>query len=323
VKKGQDHDLKQKGEIVLASFRSYILKTGIIAGIKTLSSFNAPESIDERRRHIDLFAKNFSRLPSNCKVEPVQIEGLYSEWISNDTTEDKSVILYLHGGGYEYCSADTHRALAARIMTKSGVKVLLPEYRLSPEHPFPAAIEDSLSIYRWLLKQGYDSSNIIIAGDSAGGGLSLALSISLRDQGEPLPAAIVLLSPWADLTSSGESYKDNKDNDPYMKGNLVKKTALSYANGEPLTNKLISPIYAEFHDFPPMFIQVGSTEILLSDAKTLAKKASDCGVNVTLQVWQGMWHVFQASRRIPEGLQAISEIGVFIKKRLEALKTEV
>jgi epsilon-lactone hydrolase len=307
----------------LASFRSYILKTGIIAGIKTLSSFNAPESIEERRRHINLFARNFSRLPSNCKVEPVQIEGLYSEWISNDTSDDKSVILYLHGGGYEYCSADTHRALAARIMTKSGVKVLLPEYRLSPEHPFPAAIEDGLSIYRWLLNQGYNSSNIIIAGDSAGGGLSLAVTISLRDQGEPLPSGIVLLSPWADLTSGGDSYKDNKDHDPYMKGDLVNKTALSYANGEPLTNKLISPVFAEFHEFPPMFIQVGSSEILLSDSKTLAEKASDCGVKVTLQVWKGMWHVFQASRRIPEGHQAINEIGTFIKQRLEASKAEV
>jgi acetyl esterase/lipase len=225
---------KLKGAIGLASFRSLLLKTGIMAGVMALSTFKAPDSIETRRRHMDLFAKGLSSMPSNCKVEPVKIEGLYSEWLSNNQVAEDKVILYLHGGGYEYCSADTHRSLAARIMIASGVKVLLPEYRLSPEHPFPAQIEDSLSIYRWLLKQGYESSNIIIAGDSAGGGLSLATTLSLRDQAEPLPGALVLISPWADLTSSGDSYKNNKHIDPYMKVNLVKKTALSTRMGNRL-----------------------------------------------------------------------------------------
>ena len=296
----------------MPSVTSYFIKKGIIVGAKKL---NLEEmDIGESRQIIDSFARKFSRLPKNCKVDSIQIEGIYAEWISNYQTEEGKVILYLHGGGYGYCSADTHRSLAARIMIETGVKVLLPEYRLAPEHPFPAAIEDTLIIYRWLLKQGYQSSNIIFAGDSAGGGLSVAATLVLREQYEPLPAGLVCLSPWVDLTSSGESYSENSEKDPYLRSDLVRKTAQQYAAGVSLDNRLISPVYADFSGFPPMLIQVGSIEILLSDAQTLARKARHAGVEVNLTVWDGMWHVWQISNRLPEAKQARKEIGEFIKR---------
>ncbi|WHX98547.1 alpha/beta hydrolase [Neobacillus sp. DY30] len=298
----------------MPSISSYFFKKGIKAGAKKLKL--EEKEVSESRQVIDSFARKFSKLPQNCKVEQLEIEGIYGEWISNHQNEEGKVILYLHGGGYGYCSADTHRTLAARIMLEAGVKVLLPEYRLAPEHPFPAAIDDTLTVYRWLLKQGYDSSNIIFAGDSAGGGLSVASSLVLRDQYDPLPAALVCLSPWVDLTSSGQSYRKNCEKDPYLRCDHVRKTAQQYAGDESLDNHLISPVFADLCGLPPMFIQVGSIEILLSDAEMLAEKARQAGVKVHFKVWEGMWHVWQISAGLPEAKQAVKEIGNFVKKKL-------
>lgn len=296
----------------MPSISSYFFKKGIKAGAKKLKL--EEKEVGESRHLIDSVARKFSKLSKDCKVQQIEIDGIYAEWISNNQTSDEKVILYLHGGGYLYCSADTHRTLAARIMMEAGVKVLLPEYRLAPEHPFPAAIEDTLTVYRWLLKQGYDSSNIIFAGDSAGGGLSVATTHVLRDQYEPLPAAIVCLSPWVDLTSSGNSYRENSKKDPYLRSDLVRKTAHQYAAGESLDNHLISPVFADLSGFPPMFIQTGSIEILLSDAQMLADKARQAGVKVQFKVWRGMWHVWQISAGLPEANKAVQEIGNFVKK---------
>lgn len=295
----------------MPSVSSHFFKKGIKAGAKKLKL--EEKKIEESRKIIDSFARNFSILPKNCKIEETQIEGIYAELISNNQTKEDKVILYLHGGGYGYCSADTHRSLAANIMIESGVKVVLPEYRLAPEHPFPAAIEDTITIYQWLLNQGYKSSNIIFAGDSAGGGLSVAATVALRDQYFPLPAAIVCLSPWVDLTSSGDSYRINSDKDPYLRSDLVRKTAQQYAGGESLDHHLISPVFADLHRFPPMFIQVGSIEILLSDALMLTANAHQAGVDVHFKVWKGMWHVWQISNKLPEAKKAVKEIGEFIK----------
>lgn len=296
----------------MPSISSYFIKKGIKAGAKKLKL--EEKEAGESRQVIDSFARKFSKLPNGCKVEQIKIEGIYAEWISNNQSVEDKVILYLHGGGYLYCSADTHRTLAARVMIESSVKVLLPEYRLAPEHPFPAAIEDTLTVYRWLLKQGYDSSNIIFAGDSAGGGLSVAATHVLRDQYEPLPAALLCLSPWVDLTSSGNSYRKNSKKDPYLRCDLVQKTAQAYAGDESLDNHLISPVFADLSEFPPLFIQAGSIEILLSDAQMLADKAHQAGVKVHFKVWEGMWHVWQISAGLPEANKAIKEIGNFVKK---------
>ncbi len=302
----------------MPTLKSYFLKKGIQLGVRRLKRKKTLKvtGVEEQRQLLNSTAKRWIKMPPNCTVESEQIEGMYCEWYSNKQTVSDKVILYLHGGAYGYCSADTHRTLAARIMIESGVKVLLPEYRLAPESPFPAALEDSLTIYHWLLNQGYKSSSIIFAGDSAGGGLSIASTIMLREGNEPLPAAVICLSPWADLTSSGASYSKNREKDPYLNPELVKMAAKAYAGKEPLNHNLISPIFADFSGFPPLYIQVGSIEILLSDAEKLAEQAKLAGVNVTLTVWKGMWHVFQMSQSIPEARQAVKEISDFVKKTL-------
>ncbi|MGG1677084.1 alpha/beta hydrolase [Neobacillus sp. NRS-1170] len=299
----------------MRSFKSYFLEKVIKLSVKRVMGKRMLEvGIEERRQKLDAASKRL-RMPKDSKVESIQIEGMYAEWISSQGSLNDKVILYLHGGGYEYCSVQTHRTLAAGIGKAAGVKVLIPEYRLAPEHPFPAAIEDAVRIYRWLLEEGFHPSNIIVAGDSAGGGLSLAAALVLREQNEPLPAGIVALSPWVDLTSSGESYKTNKDLDPYLNVEGIWKVAREYAGRESLNHPLISPVFADLSGLPPLFIQVGSHEILQSDAELLAVQARKGGVDVSYKVWDGMWHVWQMSGDfLPEARKAIQEIGDFVKR---------
>jgi epsilon-lactone hydrolase len=301
----------------MPSFRSYFFEKGIKLSVeRALRKGLSNKHMEQKRQMLDTAARKLVKLPKNCKVEQLEIEGLYAEWYSTENTYEDKVILYLHGGGYALCSANTHRPLAASIGKAAGVKVLFPEYRLAPEHPFPAAIEDAVNVYRWLLRQGYDPANIIFAGDSAGGGLSVAATLVLRDQNERLPRAIVCLSPWVDLTSSGESYKKNHKVDPYLTGQGVKDAARMYAgNDTPLDHPLISPVFADLTGFPPLFIQAGNHEILQSDAELLAQQARQAGVDVTFKVWDRMWHVWQISGdKLPEAKKAISEIGDYIKK---------
>jgi epsilon-lactone hydrolase len=197
------------------------------------------------------------------------------------------------------------------------MNLLLPEYRLAPENPFPAALEDALKSYRWLLTQGYKSSDIIVSGDSAGGGLSLATVLALRDAGEPLPAAVVVMSPWADLTHKGQSHVTKADSEAVLKTEVLKEWALCYADEANLSNPLVSPVYADFHGFPPLLIQVGSEEILLDDSLLLTEKAKADGVAVTLKVWDGMWHVWQAlGDFLPESRKAFEELGQFVQEHV-------
>ncbi|QCJ42428.1 alpha/beta hydrolase [Bacillus sp. S3] len=307
----------------MPSFRSYFFEKAIKTSVKRAVKKGVKgKGMENKRQMLDAAARRLGTLPKNCKVVPVEIEGLYAEWITTTSAEtlvaaDK-VILYLHGGGYALCSANTHRPLAARIGKAAGLKVLFPEYRLAPEHPFPAAIEDAVNVYRWLRSQGYDPANILFAGDSAGGGLCLATALVLRDQNEPLPAAIVCLSPWVDLTSSGESYRKNKAVDPYLSIEAVREAVKMYAANEAPDHPLISPVFANLTGLPPLFIQAGSHEILQSDAEKLADAARNAGVTVSFKIWNGMWHVWQISGdALPEARKAIKEIGAFIKKILK------
>jgi monoterpene epsilon-lactone hydrolase len=297
-------------EIMMLSLRSYIIKRAIRVSAKKVVG----KGMEEKRQMLEKVAMKLAKLPKDCKVEPLQVEGMYAEWIFGEGSVSDKVILYLHGGAYGFCSANTHRPLAAGIAHASGVKALLVEYRLAPEHPFPAAIEDAVTSYRWLLNQGYKSTDIIFAGDSAGGGLSIATALVLRDQNEPLPAAIICLSPWVDLTSSGDSYARNSRVDPYLNLEGVKESAQMYVGDEPLDHPLISPVFADLIGLPPLFIQVGGLEILQSDAEMLALQARKAGGNVKIKVWPGMWHVWQLSgNRLPEAKKAINEIGDFVK----------
>ncbi|MEH7118203.1 alpha/beta hydrolase [Neobacillus vireti] len=303
----------------MPSFQSYFFEKAIKLSVKrSVKKGVRLKDIKEQRELLDAAASRMGKLPKNSQAVPLQIEGLYAEWLVPRPSLGNKVILYLHGGGYALCSANTHRPLAARIGKSAGIPVLFPEYRLAPEHPFPAAIEDAVNCYRWLLKQGYCGTDIILAGDSAGGGLSLAAALVLRDQNEPLPAGIVCLSPWVDLTSSGESYRKNEELDPYLSFKAVRDAARMYAGEESLDHPLISPVFADLSGLPPIMIQSGTHEILQSDALMLADKAKASGVKVSFQEWDGMWHVWQISGSIlPEARQAIREMGQFIKRLLK------
>jgi epsilon-lactone hydrolase len=192
--------------------------------------------------------------------------------------------------------------------------IFIPEYRLAPQYPFPAALEDALKSYRWLLAQGFRPADIVIIGDSAGGGLALATVLALRDAHEPLPTAVVCMSAWADLTHKGKSHSVNARSEVVLRTDVLQEWALYYTDASNLNNPLVSPVYGDFHGFPPLLLQVGSNEILLDDSMTVAQKAKAVGVDVTLKVWDDMWHVWPAlGDLIPESRGAFIEMEQFIR----------
>ena len=227
---------------------------------------------------------------------------------------EEFVVLQLHGGGYVGAVRNAYYVFAGLYNEVShGCSVLTPDYRVAPENPYPAALDDALASYQWLLDNGYSGEQIVLAGDSAGGGLAMALCMYLRDHGMPLPCGLVAMSPWTDLTASGESYETNYEKDPLF-GNTRESIIYldDYAGAHDKTEPYISPLFGDFHGFPPMLIQVGSLEMLLSDSVSVAEKARAQGVKVRLSVYEGMFHVFQmAYLNIPESKKAWAEVGKF------------
>ncbi|NQU31209.1 MAG: alpha/beta hydrolase [Anaerolineae bacterium] len=293
---------------MLTKLRNSILRTLL----KLISKKH--NAIEESRANSKRSAKWMGKLPASITVEKVNSDGLNAEWISAADADPKKAILYLHGGGYVIGNIALYRLLCATLSQKTNARVFLPDYRLAPEHPYPAAVDDTVAAYHWLLEQGYDAKNIIIAGDSAGGGLSLAATLSLRAEGQPLPAGVICLSPWADLSLSGESHQSKAKAEAMLLKESLRLWASSYANKADLRNPLVSPAFADFADFPPLLIQVGSEEILLDDSVLLAENAKSAGVDVTLSVYEGMWHVWQTLGFLPESRAAIEEIGAFVKR---------
>lgn len=226
-------------------------------------------------------------------------------------------ILYLHGGGYVLGGEGTHGTFAAHLAKRLQARVWLPDYRLAPEHPFPAAPEDALTAYQGLLESGVDARRIVIAGDSAGGGLTLALAQMIRDKNLPLPAALIVLSPWTDLSLSGASHQTLGKRDPMLTTAGLRHCAALYCGTEPVENPLCSSLFANLQGLPPLLIQVGSEEILLSDAEQLAQRAQAQGVVTYLQRYEGMWHVFQLQAGLlDESNQAVAAMGEFIQPLL-------
>ena len=251
-------------------------------------------------------------------IERVDIAGLSAARIRPDGADGKKTVIHLHGGGYVTGYVDSHLMMCAPMAMVLKRNMLLPEYRLAPANPFPAALEDSLKAYRWLLAQGTDARDIVISGDSAGGGLALATVLSLRDAGDPLPAAVICMSPWADLTNRGASHTTNANVESVLRTDVLNQWARYYTAESNLTNPLVSPVYADFHGLPPLLIQVGSDEVLLDDSLTLAKKAKTDGINVTLRIWDDMWHAWPVlGELIPESRIAFEEISEFLR-RLDA-----
>jgi epsilon-lactone hydrolase len=253
------------------------------------------------------------RVARDVKCEAVSAGGVPAEWIVPPNAAADRVILYLHGGGYVMGSINTHRATVARIARASQARGLAIDYRMGPEHPFPAAIEDSTAAYRWLIAQGYKPGKIVISGDSAGGGLTLATLIALRDAGTAMPAAAVPISAWADLEGTGDSVKTRAAADPSVDQESLLRMAKMYAGDHDRKNPLLSPIHADYRGISPMLLQVGDAEILLDDSNRVAERAKAAGVKVELEVWPEMFHVWHAFAKIlPEGQQAIDRIGAYV-----------
>ena len=264
------------------------------------------ESFDGSMRHLPVLA--------GAQIEPFSASGVTGDWVSMPGVAADRVLLYLHGGAYIMGNARTHRDLAARFSQAAGVRVVVPNYRLAPENPYPAALEDATAVYGWLLEQGFKPEHIAIAGDSAGGNLAVVTLLALREAGVALPAAAILLSPFTDMTLSGESVTTRAEVDPMIRlGEASEQFAYYVGNHDP-TNPLISPIFADLHSLPPLLIHVGNDEVLLDDSVRLAERAQAAGTEVELKVWEGMWHVFQAlALTLPEGRESIAELGAFVK----------
>ncbi len=273
-------------------------------------------SIKEARAQTDKFAGTFP-LPEGVSVEKVDAGGVPGEWVRAPGARDEYAILYLHGGGYVFGSPTSHRHLVAAISEATGAAALSLDYRLAPENPFPAAVEDAVTGYRWLLQKGIKPGRIAVAGDSSGGGLTVASLLVLRDAGDPLPAAGICISPWADLTCSAESYQTRAGTDPMVSKEAVLQLAPKYLGDKDPKTPLASPIFADLADLPPLLIQVGSEEVLLDDSIRLDRRAREVGVDSTLEIWDDMVHVWHRfAPMLKEGREAIARIGRFVKARM-------
>jgi epsilon-lactone hydrolase len=273
-------------------------------------------SIPDFRRVCEEGASKFGKIPEGIEVTPFNIGSLPAEWILPSQAAKDKVIFYLHGGGYVSGSCSDHRMFVAKFVKGSDVGALLFDYRLAPEHPFPAALDDSVAAYRWLLGQGVSPAHIVFAGDSAGGGLCLATLLGLRDQGIPLPAAAVALSPWTDLKYTGESYRTKAKVCLSPEGMWAVCSKYYSGDNDPGL-PLISPLYGDLHGLPPLLIYAGDDEILRDDSTRFAEKAKAAGVNVTLRVGAGMIHCYPVMAPLfPEATQAMEEICGFIKRHL-------
>jgi monoterpene epsilon-lactone hydrolase len=277
---------------------------------------DASTSIVELRRRADASAGMFGRMPAGMRAQPVTIGGVPAEWIHAHRCDDGRTLLYFHGGGYVMGSCRSHRNVVAKFAAAAETSAVLFDYRLAPEHPFPAALDDALAVYAGLLARGYRASGIAFAGDSAGGGLCLATLLALRQRGLPMPAAAVVLSPWTDLTCSSPSYQRP---DPLAPPGSWTTFGAHYAGGCDASDPLISPLFGDPSGLPPLLIYVGEEESMRDDSVRFADNARRAGVDVRLHVGPGMIHCYPAFAPImPEAKTAMREIGAFIRERTRA-----
>ena len=257
-------------------------------------------------------------VPKDVKCEPVKAGSVKAEWVTAPGAAADRAILYFHGGGYVIGSINTHRAMVAELSRAAKARVLIIDYRLAPEYPHPAAVDDATEAYRWLLAQGFSPKRVAVAGDSAGGGLTVAALVALRDKGEKLPAAGACLSPWVDLEGIGESMTSKASLDPMVKKDGLLQLAGLYLGGKDPRTPLAAPLYANLSGLPPLLVVVGTSETLLDDASRLAERARKAGVDVTYEPAEGMIHVWQLfAPMLDEGKESIDRIGRFIRERTE------
>ena len=273
-------------------------------------------TVEDRRAGFDALA-SFLGASDDISTEAVDANGVPSEWVAAPEADSTRAMLYLHGGGYVIGSIASHRELAARLSRATSSRVLVIDYRMAPENPFPAAVDDAVAAYRWMLANGFDSARITIAGDSAGGGLTVATLVALRDAGVPLPALGVCISPWIDMEAIGESMTARAEIDPMVGREGLLDVAKMYLNGADPRTPLAAPLYADLTGLPPLLVQVGTSETLYDDSTRLAERARAAGVDVTFEPWDDMihiWHFFAPI--LPEGQQAIERIGEYVRERI-------
>jgi acetyl esterase/lipase len=277
----------------------------------------APERIDAVRRRGVWCAKWLVRPLRGTEVRAVREDGVCGEWVLAPGARDDRAVFYVHGGGFIIGSPAIYRHLVSRLSRAAGCAVFSVRYRLAPENPHPAALDDVLRAWRWLTSERISPSRVVAAGDSAGGNLALAALLCLERSRQPRPAAVALMAPWTDLTVSGESVSTNRRADPYIPAELLRPVASAYLQGADPRQPESSPLFGDFSHFPPMIIHVGSTEVLLDDARRLERSARQSGVDVTLKSWQALPHVFQLfSPVVPEGRRSLEELGGFLRRHL-------
>ena len=273
-------------------------------------------TLEQQREGILLVAQS-AVAPEGVTVTEAYAGGCRAYWNDPQGAAMDRVVLYLHGGGYVVGSPKSHERLVAHIARQVGCRVLSLDYRLAPEHPHPAAVEDATEAYRWLLAQGFKPEHIAISGDSAGGGLTLATLLSLKSNGLPQPAAAVPLSPWADMEGTGDSMTSNAPKDLIVQKDVLQGMAASFLGEANPRDPLASPLYGDFRDVCPLYIQVGGDETLLDDSNRVAERARSAGIDVKLDVFPEMQHVFQLSYgNMPEATDAVARIGQYLKPKL-------
>jgi monoterpene epsilon-lactone hydrolase len=288
-------------------------KNEITALRALLTSRPRPSSVAERRERLDALGDAY-RTASDVRLEPVSADGVPAEWSIAPGADASRVLLYLHGGGFSVGSIVSHRAMVTETGRAAQARTLAIDYRRTPEHPFPAALDDALTAYRWLLAQGVQPRRIAIGGDSAGGGLTLALMVSLRERGLPLPACGWCISPWVDMEARGETYATKAAIDPMISKEYILELAGWYLSGTAPRTPLAAPVHADLTGLPPLLIQVGSAETLLDDSITIAERAGAADVRVTLEIWPHMIHAWPLfHQQLSDGRRAIAAAGSFIR----------
>lgn len=270
--------------------------------------------LDQFRSEFEQFSELFP-IPPDVRVAPTWLGGVPVEWVTAAGSSVRQTLIFLHGGGYVSGSLNTHRELTGRLAQACGGRVVAVDYRRAPEHPFPAALDDARAVYQGLLAAGWTGPQLAVAGDSAGAGLALALLLSLREEGQPLPAAALCLSPWVDLAATGESLRTCAHLDPILQPRLLERVGAAYLRDTDPRHPFVSPLYGDLRGLPPLLIQVGSLEILLDDGRRLARQAERQGLEVELEVWEGLFHGWQQfASMLPEGQQAIENLGRFLRR---------
>jgi monoterpene epsilon-lactone hydrolase len=281
---------------------------------QTAHSDDAPATLAQARASFSP-ADTIHPMPEDVRVTTVDAGGVRARWLDAPGASADRILLFLHSGGYQFGSIRSDGELAARLGRASRMRVLVPEYRLAPEHPFPAAVDDVLAVWHWLTTTfNVNAQSLALAGASAGGGLAVALLVATRDAGDPLPSAAVLMSPTVDLTGSGNSMTVRVDDDPISTPALLRQLASDYLAGSDPRAPLASPLFASLHGLPPLLVQVGTADLLFSDAERFAKSAADAGVEVSFGVGEGLPHVYQAMLGTPEAAEATERIGQFLRE---------